>query len=98
MLARKSVLSFSERLVSQGSEEPSLAARGSVAKTPYFSWNIFCPAVIIWARQADQGTIQAGMVWRRSRQFRTNFGRVEGSVPDSRSGLKIRDLLDDIHK
>src|SRR5207249_697173 len=26
--------------------------------------------------------IQARMAWRRSRQFRTNFGRVEGGVTD----------------
>jgi hypothetical protein len=53
-----------------------------------------------WARQADQGTIQAGMVWRRSRQFRTNFGRVHGGFPESRSGFvlgesggRFRDLM-----
>src|SRR2546422_3092765 len=40
-------LNGSSRLLSQGSEEGSLAARGSVAKTPYFLEVISCLAVIM---------------------------------------------------
>ena len=54
---------------------------------------IFPGTFSVWqglsAKQADQGTIQAGMALRKWRQFRTNLGRVEGGVTDSRSGLKM---------
>ena len=62
---------------------------------------IFPGTFSVWhglsAKQTDQGTVQAEIVIERWRQLRTNLGRVEGHVPDSRSGLKMGDLLDDIH-
>jgi len=45
------------------------------------------------ARQGDQGAIRAGMPLERRRQFRTNFGRVAGRFPDSRSGQILGDFL-----
>ena len=44
------------------------------------------------ARQGDQGAIRAGMPLERRRQFRTNFGRVAGRFPDSRSGQILGDF------
>jgi hypothetical protein len=47
MSVERSVLSLSKGFVSQGSERASFAARGSVAKTPYFPETISCLVVII---------------------------------------------------
>ena len=69
--------------------------RGPVAKTPYFLEMISCLALILGVYD-DSGSVLAGMAMERRRQFRTDFGRVEGGVPESRSGLIIGDLQDEV--
>src|SRR5438477_5697855 len=63
---------------------------------------IFPGTFSVWhglsAKQADQGTVQAEIVIERWRQFRTDLGRVEGHVLDSKSGWTMGNLLEDIHK
>src|SRR5438445_6150767 len=44
------------------------------------------------ASPSDQGAIQAGMALERSRQSRTNLGRVFREVPDRGSGLETDDF------
>src|SRR5207249_3101467 len=95
---RREICTFILKPVSsQYPREPLLRREGQSLRPP-----IFPGTFSVWhglsAKQADQGTVQAGMSLRRWRQFRTNFGRVEGDVTDSRAGLKMGDLLGDIHK
>src|SRR5712664_2493452 len=67
------------------SGERSHAARGRVAKTPYFPKTISC-LVVILGSHTIQGVILVEIVVERWRQFRTNFGRVRLVLPDSSSG------------
>src|SRR2546428_13037349 len=66
--------------------------RDRVAKTPYFSWNISCLALILGetGKSGQNPGLEAGAKGREIwRHFRMIHGRLGGGVPDSRSGLEM---------
>jgi len=70
----------------------SLASRGSIAKTSYFLETISYP-VLILGESGDSGRNSAfGWTRKEADSPERISGRVERSVPDSRSGLKIGDF------
>ena len=74
----------------------SLAARGSVAKTPYFPKTISCPAAII-GETGDSGlSLGLGEMAKLrglSRFYERLVGQSGGELTDSRLGLIIGDSL-----